>query len=1363
MKMRRWLTAFVAVVMLLSAVPFGATAVGETGESGKVYLDKTATLENDGSYTIKMEAFATGKTTTQTITTEIPLDIVLVLDQSGSMLTNKLDNITYQEKLKEEVQKFIERVEKNGKEAGVTHRMAMVGFASGPLESDPKEDNPDKQYNWLGTGVFDNTGTFVKYKDAEAGTSVIYNPYNGQLVPGEKYYVQLSNGAYAELTYDQNADKYVQVVNPGTDRKDLYGKVEGSFVPAVYGPYNVLQESQNPVYNDGKAYYDAQGHKLIWQEKTDTIYKEITGSIDTSKTYYINTGTDKAPQWVKLSYVSASWFSPEKWEGNNGKSYDATTDNQFQERLLFGNGTKYPAYEQVTAGTGEFFLTADGKTPVSPVYEYVKKDGWNVNGTPVSELYEKSGVGAWQYKNEQGVLVTFSTERVYTAEVKSVYASALVPVTDGPDGQGEITQSLLTAKDNILAEGATRTSLGIDMANKIFEHNPIPVGENRKRVMIVFTDGQPGYNGADNVEIYKTISESYETKHTYGATVYTIGLYSKTPEKEVTDFLAQVSSDYPDANYEYIPAKKPASEKDSEAIMRFDNDDALAKYIESYFESGVFFRRIDRTTPNWRIEAPAGAEYFEYDTKHFHPGTEVKPAVHSKAVTNSADLEQIFETISQEIGGSTTTVELDERSILRDIMSTEGFELTGRSAIEVKVVPGTASENATTGAKLIWDEAKAETVVKMTALTNGKTETGTYHCSDGTEMKICAGAHMDPSNGQPHTVDVFGFDYKDQYIAKAHPGAKLQVIITGVKALPSVTTDKNIKTNDDRSGIWAPVDATGEHQLKAPFPVKPQTHMTSKSYVVDYAKPLDLAVSDFKMTGAQNVDISGYNPFTTAVSEASQKYGNVTLTNGKLTYTPKTMQWDGYDTFYVFGKTEDAAVLSASANKVNSNLWSKVNVIPANNVYYEDTFVDTTGENPNGTVGITYTGEWTEEQGAHPGENAGSAETSAQNDTHGWIPAMQDDKGDSDGTAHKISGTGGAKASFKFTGTGVDVYSRTSNATGVIYAELWKLDPDGAENFVAGKMVDTLSASGTYYQIPTLNFHANDVFEDGSTYQMPYGNYRVDLYVTANVQERLEYYLDGIRIYNPLVNGDSTVNDAYGPAEENAAFMEVRDLLIDQSNQQGTTTLGPVFIDQAQDGTVPSSSREIGVYKEFGPKNEVYLAKGQMISFKVNSAAGNQFSIGLKSPTGMPVKAGYTGADGNVNNSTFTHSTDMYYTIGAAKNGMVSIMNNGDSLLAITKLKVTNAAAPVDVDQVFAEVPVATLLSAAEKFCDPDQVTEDPQSPAEPDVTVPETTEPDVEIVTPEAHEDVSEKPAESPVLAILDKIFDGVRRWFGR
>ena len=60
---------------------------GETSrvDNDGVVTTKTATPNDDGSYKIRLESYVTGATTTTTVTEDVPTDIVLVLDQSGSM------------------------------------------------------------------------------------------------------------------------------------------------------------------------------------------------------------------------------------------------------------------------------------------------------------------------------------------------------------------------------------------------------------------------------------------------------------------------------------------------------------------------------------------------------------------------------------------------------------------------------------------------------------------------------------------------------------------------------------------------------------------------------------------------------------------------------------------------------------------------------------------------------------------------------------------------------------------------------------------------------------------------------------------------------------------------------------------------------------------------------------------------------------------------------------------------------------------------------------------------------------------------------------------------------------------------------
>ena len=94
MKTRSWfskfLTASLAVLMLTGMAPADASAATreaeETEPGSNLFMGKTATLQDDGTYTIQLEAFSTGESTT--VMTQTPTDIVLVLDVSGSMEEN---------------------------------------------------------------------------------------------------------------------------------------------------------------------------------------------------------------------------------------------------------------------------------------------------------------------------------------------------------------------------------------------------------------------------------------------------------------------------------------------------------------------------------------------------------------------------------------------------------------------------------------------------------------------------------------------------------------------------------------------------------------------------------------------------------------------------------------------------------------------------------------------------------------------------------------------------------------------------------------------------------------------------------------------------------------------------------------------------------------------------------------------------------------------------------------------------------------------------------------------------------------------------------------------------------------------------
>lgn len=104
-------------------------------DNDDIKTSKTVTKNDDGSYTLRLESYVTGHTTTTTVTTATPVDIVLVLDQSGSMAFNFNGDSTStnsdrrQYAMKQAVQAFIDEVA-NKYSDECDNRMAIVTYGS---------------------------------------------------------------------------------------------------------------------------------------------------------------------------------------------------------------------------------------------------------------------------------------------------------------------------------------------------------------------------------------------------------------------------------------------------------------------------------------------------------------------------------------------------------------------------------------------------------------------------------------------------------------------------------------------------------------------------------------------------------------------------------------------------------------------------------------------------------------------------------------------------------------------------------------------------------------------------------------------------------------------------------------------------------------------------------------------------------------------------------------------------------------------------------------------------------------------------------------------------------------------------------
>lgn len=493
------------------------------------------------------------------------------------------------------------------------------------------------------------------------------------------------------------------------------------------------------------------------------------------------------------------------------------------------------------------------------------------------------------------------------------------------------------------------------------------------------------------------------------------------------------------------------------------------------------------------------------------------------------------------------------------------------------------------------------------------------------------------------------------------------------------------------------------------------TFTREHTYVIDFGLPLKIKFSDFGVTDDAAIDtVSLWKE--QIVHENKGLYGTAKVITGST---------EGKYVLYTLDKPLDKNItiplyvkFSQKGDNDKPQLFT-ANIIPATSVYYEDSFAKFYGSDGKEQTGFSKTNEVTAQT---PGvwyidgqeKTANQALEALGQENHkpyGYDPAYDKCTMFSMGSARKVTvNTNGeyAQAKFTFKGTGFDVISLTNNKSGAITVEV--LDSTGRTAYTTANKKAFYLVNNYYgytYNSTTGEWTASPEIEN-ALYQVPvirvrdleYGQ-EYTAVITVDYADifnktgdgKYSFWLDAVRVYDPA--GPSLNTEYVKDKEGYPQYIKLRDELAKEDGSVTVDSEKLLFIDGAENAA-------ISLYKNYGPNNEVYLAKGQAITFKL---AGTDLSkietvqIGAKAPmSGGIAKLSVNGT--GVVEKELSSATEMYYDISAVKDGrIVTITNTGEAILSLTNLKITyTEKGSVSLGAMNAEEQTASVMAVRALF-----------------------------------------------------------------
>lgn len=445
-----------SVALLLSiAIPgtlaLQAFATGTQGDSGMV-IDKTAQKNGDGSYTITLEAYATGSKITTETKTDVPTDIVLVLDQSGSM-TEKMNTYAFREYSNKNNGDYYDIRHNGARRPNLYHQLADGSYASVSVKLDRGESSftyVECPSSWKNNviAIMEDPDDYWKYSN-----SLYIRGTDGNYQKVELTRKDTSTGWVPAYTYEYKFPDGTTVTSSGGDSVPNFGD-KG---PLYYRTEVPGEGTYTYTYTDQDGATQTIGTSTGETTQPDfTLYERYeSGSV--SRLNALKTAVSDFADSVKT-----------KAAGQDGEI--GTSDDVNHRVAVVG------------------FATGNRSTDGHPSYEN-------------TEVF----IGADQYN--------------YNSNASSYYTDALqdMNTTVGYN-------NVIASKNALAARGATYPNYGLEMAKGILDANPVQQGEKRNRVVILFTDGTPGWSGYDSEVAGAAVTQASALKNA-GVTVYSVGIF----------------------------------------------------------------------------------------------------------------------------------------------------------------------------------------------------------------------------------------------------------------------------------------------------------------------------------------------------------------------------------------------------------------------------------------------------------------------------------------------------------------------------------------------------------------------------------------------------------------------------------------------------------------------------------------------------------------------------------------------------------------------------------------------------------------------------------------------------------------------